>query len=90
VTQRIVRAARTLSAAGVPFVMPDRDQSRERLASVLEVVSLTFNEGYSATPGERLVRPELMEEPALSVVSITPGKYDRSVRPGGGARAAGR
>src|SRR5690349_22229538 len=62
VAQRIVRAKRTLSAAHVPFVVPSRDELRERLASVLEVVYLIFNEGYSATAGERLIRPELMEE----------------------------
>jgi RNA polymerase sigma-70 factor (ECF subfamily) len=62
VAQRIVRAKRTLSAAQVPFVVPGRDELRERLAAVLEVVYLIFNEGYSATAGERLIRPELMEE----------------------------
>ncbi len=60
--QRIVRAKRTLSAAHVPFAVPSRDELRERLASVLEVVYLIFNEGYAATAGERLIRPELMEE----------------------------
>src|SRR5438045_2731727 len=60
--QRLVRAKRTLSAAHVPFAVPSRDELRERLASVLEVVYLIFNEGYSATAGERLIRPELMEE----------------------------
>ena len=62
VAQRIVRAKRTLSAARVPFAVPGRRELRERLASVLEVVYLIFNEGYSATAGERLIRPELMEE----------------------------
>ncbi len=62
VAQRIVRAKRTLSAARVPFAVPVRRELRERLASVLEVVYLIFNEGYSATAGERLIRPELMEE----------------------------
>ena len=62
IAQRIVRAKRTLSAARVPFAVPDRDELRERLSSVLEVVYLIFNEGYSPTAGERLTRPELMEE----------------------------
>ena len=62
VAQRIVRAKRTLSAAHVPFAVPGRDELSQRLASVLEVVYLIFNEGYSATAGERLIRPELMEE----------------------------
>jgi RNA polymerase sigma factor (sigma-70 family) len=62
VAQRIVRAKRTLSAARVPFEVPGRDELRERLAAVLEVIYLIFNEGYSATAGTELVRPELMEE----------------------------
>jgi len=62
VAQRIVRAKRTLSAARVPFAVPEREELHERLASVLEVVYLIFNEGYSATAGERLIRPELIDE----------------------------
>jgi RNA polymerase sigma factor (sigma-70 family) len=62
VAQRIVRAKRTLSAARVPFAVPGHQELRERLASVLEVVYLIFNEGYSPTVGDRLVRPELIEE----------------------------
>ena len=62
VAQRISRAKRTLSAARVPFEVPARSELRERLASVLEVVYLIFNEGYYPTAGERLIRPELMEE----------------------------
>src|SRR6516225_12307725 len=58
VAQRIVRAKRTLSAARVPFAVPDRGELRERLASVLEVVYLIFNEGYYPSTGERLFRPE--------------------------------
>lgn len=62
VAQRIVRAKRTLSAARVPFEVPGHQELGERLASVLEVIYLIFNEGYSATAGERLIRPELIEE----------------------------
>jgi RNA polymerase sigma-70 factor, ECF subfamily len=62
VAQRLVRAKRTLSAARVPFAVPGRGELRERLASVLEVVYLIFNEGYYATAGERVIRPELVEE----------------------------
>jgi predicted RNA polymerase sigma factor len=46
----------------VPFEIPGRSELRERLASVLDVIYLIFNEGYSATAGSELVRPELMEE----------------------------
>ena len=62
VAQRIVRAKRTLSAARVPFEVPGREELRERLDAVLEVVYLIFNEGYSPAAGERLVRPELLRE----------------------------
>lgn len=57
--QRIVRAKRTLSEAGVPFEVPRGDELEERLASVLEVVYLVFNEGYTATSGEDWLRPAL-------------------------------
>ncbi|MFL5850222.1 MAG: RNA polymerase sigma factor [Solirubrobacteraceae bacterium] len=62
VAQRISRAKRTLSATRVPFEAPARAELRERLASVLEVVYLIFNEGYYPTAGERLTRHELMQE----------------------------
>jgi len=60
--QRIVRAKKTLSAAGVPFEVPERAEFAERLASVLEVVYLIFNEGYSATAGDDWMRPDLCRE----------------------------
>jgi RNA polymerase sigma factor (sigma-70 family) len=60
--QRIVRAKRTLSAAQVPFEMPAGPDFTARLSSVLEVLYLVFNEGYSATAGEDLVRPALCSE----------------------------
>jgi RNA polymerase sigma factor (sigma-70 family) len=62
VQQRIVRAKRTLSAARVPIEVPERDELPERLASVLEVIYLIFNEGYAATAGDEWMRPELLEE----------------------------
>jgi RNA polymerase sigma-70 factor, ECF subfamily len=62
VAQRIVRAKRTLSAAEVPFEVPEREELRDRLASVLEVIYLIFNEGYAATAGDAWMRPELIEE----------------------------
>jgi predicted RNA polymerase sigma factor len=60
--QRIVRAKRTLAEARVGFGSPGADELAPRLASVLAVVYLVFNEGYSATAGEDLLRPALCDE----------------------------
>ena len=62
VAQRIVRAKRTLSEAGVPYEMPRKDELAERLSSVLEVIYLVFNEGYAATAGDDWMRPGLCED----------------------------
>ena len=62
VAQRIVRAKRTLSEARVPFEVPSGAELGERLSSVLEVVYLIFNEGYSATAGDDLIRPALCDD----------------------------
>jgi RNA polymerase sigma-70 factor, ECF subfamily len=62
VAQRIVRAKRTLTAARVPLEAPQGDERAARLSSVLEVVYLVFNEGYSATAGDDWMRPALCEE----------------------------
>ena len=62
VAQRIVRAKRTLREARVPFQVPRGAELTARLASVLEVIYLVFNEGYSATAGDDWVRPELCED----------------------------
>jgi RNA polymerase sigma factor (sigma-70 family) len=62
IAQRIVRAKRTLSDAQVPFEIPRRAELAARLASVLEVIYLVFNEGYSATAGADWMRPDLCEE----------------------------
>ena len=62
VAQRIVRARRTLAAARVPFEVPEGADRTARLASVLEVLYLVFNEGYAATTGEDWMRPELCED----------------------------
>ena len=62
VAQRIVRAKRTLSAARVPFEVPSPAERAVRLGSVLEVLYLIFNEGYSATAGEQILRPTLCED----------------------------
>lgn len=62
IAQRIVRAKRTLSEAQVPFEVPVGNERTERLSSVLEVIYLIFNEGYSATAGEDWIRPLLCED----------------------------
>ncbi|AEG92009.1 RNA polymerase sigma factor [Ramlibacter tataouinensis] len=62
IAQRIVRAKRSLREARVPYEVPRGAQLGERLASVLEVVYLVFNEGYTATAGEDWMRPALAEE----------------------------
>jgi RNA polymerase sigma factor (sigma-70 family) len=72
IQQRIVRAKRTLSEARVPFEMPRAGELPERLASVLGVIYLIFNEGYSATAGEDWVRPTLCED-ALRLGRILAG-----------------
>ena len=72
VAQRIVRAKRTLAEANVPFEIPRREELPARLAAVLGVIYLVFNEGYAATSGEDWVRPALCEE-ALRLGRILAG-----------------
>jgi RNA polymerase sigma-70 factor (ECF subfamily) len=62
IAQRIVRAKRTLAEARVPFEVPRADELAERLSSVLGVIYLIFNEGYSATTGDDYMRPDLCED----------------------------
>ncbi len=62
IAQRIVRAKRTLAEARVPYEVPRGDELRARLASVLEVIYLIFNEGYTATAGDDWMRPALVQE----------------------------
>jgi RNA polymerase sigma factor (sigma-70 family) len=62
IAQRIVRAKRTLAAAQVPYEVPRGDELRARLVSVLEVIYLVFNEGYTATSGGDWMRPALADE----------------------------
>jgi RNA polymerase sigma factor (sigma-70 family) len=72
VAQRIVRAKKTLAAAGVPFEVPAASERPARLSSVLEVIYLVFNEGYSATAGDDWLRPDLCTE-ALRLGRILAG-----------------
>ncbi|HJV91004.1 MAG TPA: RNA polymerase sigma factor [Holophagaceae bacterium] len=77
IAQRIVRAKRTLADHRIPFEVPWGPEFKARLGSVLEVIYLIFNEGYSATAGEDLMRPALCEE-ALRLgrilAELTPGE----------------
>jgi RNA polymerase sigma factor (sigma-70 family) len=79
IAQRIVRAKRALSEAAVPFEIPRGEELRRRLSSVLEVIYLVFNEGYSATAGSDWMRPALCEE-ALRIgrilAALAPGESE--------------
>jgi RNA polymerase sigma-70 factor (ECF subfamily) len=72
VAQRIVRAKRTLASEQIPFEVPPASERAARLASVLEVIYLIFNEGYSATTGDDWMRPALCQE-ALRLGRIMAG-----------------
>lgn len=72
IAQRIVRAKRTLAEEKVPFEVPRGDELNVRLASVLEVIYLIFNEGYAATAGDHWMRPSLCED-ALRLGRILAG-----------------
>ncbi|HEY3775203.1 MAG TPA: RNA polymerase sigma factor [Solirubrobacteraceae bacterium] len=76
VTQRIVRAKRTLGEAHVPFEVPGRDELTDRLSAVLEAIYLVFNEGYAATAGEQWTRPMLCQD-ALRLGRILAGLMPR-------------
>src|SRR5262249_3399113 len=62
IAQRIVRAKRTLAEAHIPFDVPPAEERAARLSTVLEVMYLIFNEGYSATAGDEWLRPELCRD----------------------------
>lgn len=76
IAQRIVRAKKTIGKAGLSFEVPHGGERAARLASVLEVIYLIFNEGYAATSGEDLVRPALCREAqrlGRMLVALMPG-----------------
>ncbi|ALG10096.1 RNA polymerase sigma factor [Kibdelosporangium phytohabitans] len=76
IQQRVVRAKRTLADAKIPFEIPPAAQRAERLAAVLEVIYLIFNEGYSATAGDDWLRPALCDE-ALRLGRVLAGLAPR-------------
>jgi RNA polymerase sigma factor (sigma-70 family) len=79
IAQRIVRAKRTLAEAGVPFEVPRGPERAERLASVLDVLYLVFNEGYAATAGNDWTRPELCNDAlrmARVLAELAPGETE--------------
>ncbi len=81
VQQRIVRAKRKVRTSGIPLAVPDAESLRERLAAVLAVLYLVFNEGYAATTGPALVREDIAGEAirlARVVVALLPGQPEPS------------
>jgi RNA polymerase sigma factor (sigma-70 family) len=82
VSQRIVRAKRTLTEARVPFEVPARDELADRLSAVLEVIYLVFNEGYTATAGEHWIRPALCND-ALRLGRVLAALMPREPEVGG-------
>ena len=78
IAQRIVRAKRSLADKKVPFAIPAPGELADRLASVLEVIYLVFNEGYSATSGKDWIRPELCAE-ALRLGRLLAGLMPRQI-----------
>ena len=80
--QRLVRARRKIASAGIPYAVPDADVLPERVSSVLKVVYLVFNEGYSASAGASLTRPDLSEE-AIRLARIIHGLMPGETETGG-------
>jgi RNA polymerase sigma factor (sigma-70 family) len=77
IAQRIVRAKKTLRTKQIPFEVPVGEELKERLSTVLEVIYLMFNEGYSATAGENWIRPFLCQEAlrlGRMLAEIAPGE----------------
>ncbi|BDE06093.1 hypothetical protein WPS_13690 [Vulcanimicrobium alpinum] len=84
--QRIVRAKRRVKATGIPFRIPAAHELADRLATVLAVIYLVFNEGYAATSGDRPVRAELCDE-AIRLARLVAGLMPAQRRGGGAPRA---
>jgi RNA polymerase sigma factor (sigma-70 family) len=81
IAQRIVRAKRTLSESGLAYETPRGEELSERLASVLEVVYLIFNEGYTAARGDEWLRPQLCNDALRMGRVLTRGRAARSRSP---------
>jgi predicted RNA polymerase sigma factor len=81
IAQRIVRAKRTLSESGLAYETPRGEELSERLASVLEVVYLIFNEGYTAARGDEWLRPQLCNDALRLGRVLTRGRAARSRSP---------
>ena len=74
--QRLTRAKKKFALAGIPYKVPDNDDLSERLSSVLRVIYLVFNEGYSASRGDDLIRQELSDE-AIRLARMTKNSNEK-------------
>ncbi len=86
IAQRIVRAKKTIAEAGVPFEVPTGADRAARLGSVLEVIYLIYNEGYSATSGRRLAAARALRRSAPRSAACSPPSRRRSPRSTGSSR----
>jgi predicted RNA polymerase sigma factor len=89
IAQRIVRAKAKIREAGIPYQVPELNELPERLESVLRVIYLVFNEGYSASSGEALPQQDLSDEAIRLAVARAVAARPGSGRPAGVDAAAG-